>query len=235
VYKRRTLSHKGNLTLRNLKERNAMSDTPNGETVNAGDSQTTVQTPATPAVAPATPQVNAGDPAEVERLRKENEQKDLRVRQLENERAAREKADEEAKAKALEEQNQFKDLYEQEKAKREAAEAEAEKTQRESELKKARADVLAEYNEDVRALAEEVGIDLTDTDDSAVASFKEKLDKINTRVATTGTVGPNNRQANNDKTELSGDDLKVALREEKSFHDLVVDRYPGIASMTGKS
>lgn len=211
-----------------------MADTPNGETVTQGDSQTTVTTSVTPTAAPAAEPSNAPDPA-VERLRKEKEQADLRIRQLENERAAREKADEERKAKELEENEQFKSLYEQEKAKREAAEAEREQAERESELKKARADVLAEYNEDVRALAEEVGLDLTDTDESAVASFKEKLDKINTRVASTGTVGPNNPQANNDKPELSGDDLKIALREEKSFHDLVVDRFPGIAAMTGKS
>lgn len=210
-----------------------MADTPNnGETGAPEAPENNANNQGTPTPAPAAP-VKTEDNSAVEKLQKELQQAQMRANQLENEKKQREEAEADRKAKELEEQNQFKDLYEQEKAKAEALEAEREKAEREAELRKAKTEVLAEYNDEVKALAEEVGLDLTDTDESAVASFKEKLDKINTRVANTQGVTPNNpRTTGENKPELSKDDLQRALGDDESFHKLVVERFPGIAAMT---
>lgn len=208
-----------------------MSDTSTkDETVTTGDTQTDATTTSTPALQT---QDNAGT-AEVERLRKEQEQKDLRIRQLENEAKAREKADEDAKAKELEQNQEYKTLLEQEREKRTALETEIEDNNQKAELSKAKTEVFKDYSEEVKAQAEKLGIDLTDPSETNVAAFKEKLDTINTGLVKTGTVTPNNPQQKTVTIELSGDDLREALQEDNSFHDLVVKKFPGIALMTSK-
>jgi len=165
-----------------------MADTPNGETATPGDTQTTVTTTANP---PA----DNGSAAEVERLRKEKEHSELRIRQLENEAAARNKAEEEAQQKQLEEDNQYKSLYEQEKAKREAAESDSERREREAELFKAKQTALKDYPEEVQQQAEDLGIDLADAEQ--VDAYKAKLDKLNSTFETAGKITPNNGRTNN--------------------------------------
>lgn len=207
-----------------------MSDTPNGETVDPSKNDGNNQ--GTPATATPPAPVKTEDNAAVEQLRKELEQTRMRANQLENEKKSREEAEAKKKAEELEENNQFKTLYEQEKTKREAIEAERQENEQKAELEKARQEVLKEYSDEVKSLAEEVGLDLTAADEAAVSSFKEKLDKINTRVASTGQVRPNNQPTPNQQPELSGDQLREALQDENKFHEIVTARFPGIASMT---
>lgn len=206
--------------------------TPTGETRTPAAPKTDATPPVTPTV--PKPEVKAEDNAAVEQLKKELEQQRMRANQLENEKKAREDAEAKRKADELAEQNQFKDLYEQEKAKREGLETEAEARERLASLEKAKQEVLKDYNDEVRALAEEVGLDLTDADENAVNAFKEKLDKINTRVSATGKVTGNNQPNATPQPELSVPELRKALSDEHSFHDLVVAKFPGIASMTNQ-
>lgn len=204
--------------------------TPQGETGKPADPKTDATPPVTPA--PQEP-VKTEDNA-VEQLRKELEQQRMRANQLENEKKQRDEAEATRKAKELEEQNQFKDLYEQEKTKREAIEAERQADEQKAELQKARQEVLKDYSDEVKALAEEVGLDLTAADEAAVNSFKEKLDKINSRVASSGKVGGNNQPNATGQPELSGDELKEVLQSDQGFHDYVTKKFPGIAAMTNQ-
>lgn len=204
-----------------------------GDTPKPGETQT----PEAPknATPPPTPQTgNEGDQAgEAEKLRKELEQARMREQQLLNEKKAREEAEEAKKAKKLEEQNEFKELYEQEKAKREAIESEREAESRRQELEKARTEVLANYSDEVKALAEEAGMNLGSSDEDAKVAFKEKLDKIQNMVGSTGKVTPNNPGKPTQKPKLTQDELRVALKDEKSFEEIVAQR-PGIAAMMSK-
>lgn len=205
-----------------------MADTPSanaGETVVVDDSKTTV-----PVTAPATVTSNDG---EVEKLRKEKEQAEMRANQLANQLKAREEADAEAKAKELEEQNKFKDLYEQERTKREAIESEREEAERKAELAKAKQDALSDYPDTVKTMAEKLGLDLTDSSETAVEEFKSKLNELKNGVGNTAKVSGNNQPNSSDnKGEMSADDLKIGLSDEKTFHEIVTSRFPGIASMT---
>ena len=147
-----------------------MADTPNGETVTPGDSQTTVQTPA-----PATGNV---DTAEVERLRKEKEQSDMRVRQLENERQARETADREAEAKRLKENEEYKQLYERSNAELEKLRTDREAEELRAKTTQATADVFKDYPEAVQQVAKTTGLTLSDDSEAARLALKEKLDSL---------------------------------------------------------
>jgi len=186
-------------------------------------------TPKAPENNPQTPapvQGNASDSAgEAEKLRKELEQARMRENQLLNEKKAREEAEAARQAKELEQQNEFKTLYEQEKAKREAIESEKQAKEREAELAKAKAEVLADYSDEVKALAEEAGMTLTEPDEDAKATFKEKLDKIQNLVGTNGKITPDNPRIHNGQSELSQD--------ETSFQDIISKR-PGLAMMMSK-
>jgi hypothetical protein len=204
-----------------------MADTPTGETVVVDDSKTTV----TP---PTNPTVTVVDNSEVEKLRKEKEQAEMRANQLANQLKAKEEADAATKAKELEEQNQFKELYEQERAKREAIETEAETKEKQAEIAKAKKDVLSEYSDEVKTLVDELGLDLADADEATVATFKEKVAKLDKGATVTGKVTSNNQPNPQGNSELSPDELKTALQGDKSFHDLVTARFPGIASMTNQ-
>lgn len=162
-----------------------MPDTPTGETGNAGDSKTTGQPT-------ATPQVNAVDPAEVERQKKAAEQAQMRANQLENELKKFKEEQAAAKAKELEEQNQFKSLYEQEKAKREEIETERETSKRQAELTTATDTVLGEFSQEVVEIAKDAGLGLSDNTEEAKAALKEKLAKIQEKVVKNSTPTPNN-------------------------------------------
>lgn len=203
-----------------------MADTPTGETV-------TPEAPSNNATPPATPVVNA-DAAEVERLRKEAEQARMRANQLENELAKRKADEEAAKLKQLEEQNEWKTIAEQNAAKLEAIQQEREEAERQTAIRTATSDVLKDYSQDVIELAEDAGLALVDDSEEAKAAFKQKLDKISAKVSASvrpATNNPGAPQQNNQ--QLSSDEMKVALRDEKKFHDLV-SQLPTVARQIPK-
>lgn len=205
-----------------------MDDTPNkpGETGTPKAPETNAPAPATP------PQVNAD--GEAEKLRKELEQARMRANQLENEKKAREEADAKAEAERLEKSNEFKTLFEQEKAKREALEAEQAAEEQRKELSAKREEVLKDYSEEVRALAQEAGMDLSSTDEATIATFKGKLDKIATMVSANAKVTPNNPNRPNQGTQtLSPEELREALKTDEGFAAEVAKR-PGLAMMTNQ-
>jgi len=147
-----------------------MADTPTGETVTPGDSQTNGTQP--------TAQVANVDTAEVERLRKESEQRDLRIRQLENEKTARDNADREAEAKRLKENEDYKALFERTNAELEKIRTDKEAQDREAQVTAATNDVLKDYPEAVREVAKTTGLTLSDDSELARASLKDKLDNL---------------------------------------------------------
>lgn len=209
-----------------------MADTPKGETVTPAPLGNDVTPPSVP-TPPA--QDNTKDTSEVDKLKaelKEAQQKAMRVNQVENELAKIKEAEEKKSQAELEENNQFKELFEQEKVKREALEQDQQAKERETELNKARQEVLADFSEEVRTLADEVGLDLTGADEAAVENFKEKLSKISEKVSSEVKITPNNPRSSSPNTELSTEELRTALQDENSFHDLVTKKYPGIAAMT---
>lgn len=171
-------------------------------------------------IAPAvTPQVNSEDPALVE-ARKEVEKAKMRASQLENELKAERAAKAEKEAKELEANNEFKTLYEQSEEKRKALEAENEAREARKVLRKAEREVLEGYSDEVKALAKEVGLELTQDDDESRTAFKEKLDKISGRVGTQN-VGANNPNPNPNQPKLEGDDLKLALKDPAKTAELL--------------
>lgn len=204
--------------------------TPSGETG-------TPVAPKTEPTAPVAPspqsQVNAGDASAVEMLKKDLERQQMRINQLENEKKARQEAEDAKLAADLEEQNKFKELYEQERAKREATEAEIAERDRNAELRKAKTELLAEYDTSVVDAAKEFGIDLTDSSEEAKAEFKDKLDKLNTRIANTAKVTPNNPGQKPTVTELSGDQLREVLGNDEKFAQYISDpkRFPTLSQM----
>jgi hypothetical protein len=153
-----------------------MADTPTGETVTPGDSQTTV-TPPTPAPAATV------DTAEVERLRKQSEQADMRVRQLENEKKERDAKDAEERQKQLEEQNEFKTLYEKTNADLQALRDTQTAAERQAELSKLSEGILKDYPQAVVDVAQTAGLNLTDDGEAAQKTFKDKLDSLKEKVA----------------------------------------------------
>lgn len=185
-----------------------MADTPNGETVTPGDTQTTVTTSAAPAA-------NAPDPAEVERLRKEKEQADLRIRQLENEAEARKKADDEAKAKQLEEKEEYKTLYQSEKTKRETLENQQLDAERKAAVSKAQNEVFSGFPSNVTEIAADAGLNLTDDSDEAKEALKTKLESIASKVSSKQTVNGNNPSPNSGPT---GTD-RAKLLQRMRFND----------------
>lgn len=205
-----------------------MADTPNGETA----TPEVLENKVTPAVAPATPPVTTTDESEVEKLRKEKEQAEMRTRQLENEKAARDKADDETRQKQLQEDNQFKELFEQEKTKREALELDQQTREREAELSEAKQEALSGFSEDVKKTAGELGLELVDTDEASIETFKGKLEKLSQKVSGESKVTPNNPNPSTPKTNLTTEQLQQGLQDDKTFHDIVTSQYPGIAAMT---
>ena len=204
-----------------------MADTPSGETA----TPTEVKNEATPTVQPS--EVKTEDNA-VEQLKKELEQQRMRANQLENEKKARDEADAKAKERELEENNQYKELLEQERAKREALEQEKETIEKQAALEKAKAEVLNGVSDNVKKLADDLGLTLLDTDEKSVQSYKEKLDKIAATASDEAKVTPNNPNQTESKVDLTTDELRTTLQSDDAFHQLMVKKFPGIAQMTNK-
>lgn len=175
-----------------------MSDTTTVETATP-----VVKNEVTPPSAPA-PQVNTTDNSELDRVKKELEQTQMRANQLNNQLEAKAKAEEEAKAKQLEEQNEFKSLYEQEKAKREAQDNERQEAETKQNLTIAEQAIFAEFDPSAIEVAKDAGLTLTEDSDEAKAALKTKLEKIQSKVVT-GNVTSNNPGSlpeKNDRAEL---------------------------------
>lgn len=204
-----------------------MADTPPGETVVVEDPKNN----ATPTVTP--PVEKAVDP-ELEKARKEAEQATLRANQLANQLKAKEDADATAKAKELEEQNKFKDLYEQEKARREEAETAKEKSESAAAVKAKQDEIFAGYSEEVKNLATELGVTLTDTEDDTVEAFKAKLDKAAGTIKSP-KVTPNNPGNPGTSSDAPMDPaaLQAIMRDPIKFQDYLNKNFKGIASMQG--
>lgn len=197
-----------------------MEVTPNGETENPGASQT----PATPAATPAPVQDN-GSAADVERLRKEKEQAQMRINQLEKEAEARKKADEEAQQKRLEEQNEYKSLFEQEKAKREAIENERQEAETKEQKRLAEETIFAEFSQEAIEVAKEAGLALKDDSDEAKADFKQRLEKISQRVTSNAGVTPNNPGVQEQTVDRSEQVQRMRMGD-KNARDQVINSLP---------
>lgn len=200
-----------------------MVDTPTngGETINP-------EAPSNNATPTATPQVNAVDTAEVERLRKEKEQADMRIRQLENKAKKRQEAEEAARLKQLEEQNEWKTVAEQTKARLEAIEKEKEAEQRSKELSQATNSVLAEFPEAVQEIAKETGLGVTEASEEAQAAFKAKLQKIADQL-------PKAKPSANNPSPQSGatpNDLLVRMANgDREARQQVISQIPAVQEM----
>ena len=201
-----------------------MTDTPNSETVVESKNDAT---PSVPAPAP----VNTVDTAEVERLKKEAAQAQMRANQLENELKKREAAEEAAKLKQLEENNEWKSVAEQNRIKLEALEAEREADERAKELAAAKQEVFKEFPAEVIELAEETGLNLSDVTDDAKEALKAKLEKIQSRVVTNKPVTPNN-PANPAPVDADrSEKLKRMAYGDKQARQEIISSLPGVEAM----
>lgn len=200
-----------------------MADTPTGETV-------TPEAPSNNVNPTAAPVANAVDQAEVERLKKEAEQAMLRVRQLENEAKKRTEAEEAARLKQLEENNEWKSVAEQNKAKLEALEAEREAETRSKELSSATSDVFSTFPTEVRELAEEMGVGLSDTTEEAKEALKQRLEKISAKVVTEKKVTPNNPSVPT-STATSAELIERMKYGDKQARTQVISSLPGVEAM----
>ena len=200
-----------------------MAETPTGETINPEALENEVKPVATPVV-------NAPDPAELERLQKEQDKKDLRIRQLENEAAARDKAEETRKAKELESKEEFKTLYEQEKAAKEELAAEREAAEHLKNVNELAAGVLKDYTDEVEELAKDLGLNLADDSEEAVSDFKAKLDAVAKRVPVS-KVTPNNPSVSDTTGKATGEALRGIMADPVKRDAYMREHYPVTASM----
>ena len=200
-----------------------MTDTPNSETVVEPKNDATPSAPQ--------PVVNTVDTAEVERLKKEAAQAQMRANQLENELKKREAAEEAAKLKQLEENNEWKSVAEQNRIKLEALEAEREADERAKELAAAKQEVFKEFPAEVIELAEETGLNLSDVTDDAKEALKAKLEKIQSRVVTNKPVTPNN-PANPAPVDADrSEKLKRMAYGDKQAREEIISSLPGVEAM----
>jgi len=165
---------------------------------------------------PVQPEEKKGEDQTVEQLRaelKEAQQKAMRVGQVENELAKIKEQQEKDAQKKLEEKEEFKTLYEQERAKREEFEQKQAAAAHKAEVDKAAEEVLSEYSEEVKAIAEEAGLSLVDDSEDDVKSYKERLDKIKARLDGTQHVTPNNPGVPGAKKEYTREELYEILND----------------------
>jgi hypothetical protein len=202
-----------------------MSDTtPTVETVKT-------EAPSNEVIPTAAPVANAVDTAEVERLKKVAEQAQMRANQLENTLKKKAEEEEAARLKLLEENNDWKSVAEQNKAKLEAYEAERDAEQRSKELSTATSEVFSTFPTEVRELAEEMGVGLTETTEEAKEALKQRLEKIQAKVVTEKKVTPNNPSnptgPNASKAEL----IERMKYGDKAARSQVIASLPGVEAM----
>lgn len=185
-----------------------MGDTPNpGETATQPSLENNNSQPTTPPVGEKKP-----DASEVEALRKKAEQAEMRANQLANELEAKKAAEAAAEAKKLEEKEEYKTLYEQEKAKNEAAQQERDAEARRKAVDETADSILSDYSDNVKDAAKDLGLNLNEVTDEAVATFKEKLEKLKTRIGNQ-RVTPNNPGTSSGQKEYTGEELRTILAD----------------------
>lgn len=189
-------------------EKQTMGDTP----TNGGETAT--KQPLEDKANPTTPQLEEKktDDGEVEALRKKAEQAEMRANQLSNELKAKNEAEAKAKAEELKQNNEFKTLYEQTQAKLDEVERERQAEEQQKAVSEARQSILADYSDEVKETAKDLGLDLKDVTDGSVREFKEKLDKIQTRIGN-HRVSPNNPGTPSGKKEYTGEQLREILND----------------------
>lgn len=148
-----------------------------------GDTVVTTETaPAEPvkneAPAATTPTVTQ---AELDEIKRQKDQAEMRARQLENEKVEREKREEEARRKKMEEDGEYKTLLERTTQELEALKAEREAEAKKSEISSAEFTILNGYTSEVRDAAKELGISLTDDTEESKQAFQARLDVIKGR------------------------------------------------------
>ena len=174
--------------------------------------------------------------ASVEELRKQLDKERMEKNMLRNKLEEEERRKQEESDKKLAEQNQYKELWEKEKAEREELERAREEEARTKALDEARTASLSKFSDKVRELAEDTGLTLSDVDEVSVQAFEAKLDKIKARLGTSEKITPNNPgERTPEAPQISSDDLKRTLRDPDEFSKHVIERFPGIASMTKKA
>lgn len=204
-----------------------MVDTPKtGETANPQPLENNATQPSAPQ-----PVVNTVDPAEVERLKKQAEQAEMRANQLANQLKKKEEAEEAAKLKQLEDKEEWKSVAEQERAKREALEQEREVEERAKVLATARQEIFKGFPTEVIEIAEETGLGLTEDTDEARAALKAKLDSINAKVVKTSTPGPNNPAAPSVVSGDRNDLIKRAKYGDREARRQVISTIPAVQEM----
>jgi len=175
-------------------------------------------------------QDNAGQD-EVARLRKEREQLEMERNMLRNKLEAEEQAKAKAKEAELKEQERFKELYEKERQEREKLENDVATREEQANILQAKTTALADFPDDVKEIAEELGYELSAADDSTVEAYKAKLSNIQKKLSDKQVVSPNNPGEPKKAPLPTGDELKIALKSPQSFDELIDAKFPGIAAM----
>lgn len=177
------------------------------ETVVTEPLKNDASTPTTPPVVEKTT-----EDSEVEKARKEVEQAKMEANMLRNKLAAKEKAEAETEAQKLVEKEEYKTLYEQTQAKLAEIEQERNADEQRKALTETSQNILADYSDEVKETAKELGLDLIEISDEAVTTFKEKLDKLQTRVSHQ-YVTPNNPGSPSGKQDYTGEELRKILAD----------------------
>jgi DNA repair exonuclease SbcCD ATPase subunit len=184
-----------------------MADTPIGETGTPTPLENGATNPTTPPI-----MEKKTDDGEVERLRKEKEQAEMRANQLANQLRAKEDAEASAKAQELKDKEEYKTLYEQKEAELEEIRRERETEAKHAATTEAADKVLSDYSDEVKEMAKEMGLSLQDATDDSTTEYKSKLDKIQARLGGQ-RVTPNNPGVPSLKKDISGEELRVILSD----------------------
>lgn len=138
------------------------------------------------------PKQDNGNAAEVEKLRREKEQAEMRANQLANELKAKSEAEEEARRKQLEENEEYKTLYQREKEERERLENERKDAAKKAGVSTAQSEIFAKFPKEVVEVAETAGLSLADDSDEAKQQLEERLKTLADKVGPKKTPGANN-------------------------------------------
>jgi hypothetical protein len=93
---------------------------------------------------------------------------------------------------------------------------ESETTKKQQAIAAKKADLLKEYPDTVRQLAEDLDVDLTDPDDEkAIEIFTTKLDKIKDRVDAEGGSGEETSPKPKSKPKVGSDNSNLETREQR--------------------
>lgn len=148
--------------------------TPTGETSTAGQ----VSNDAPTVSSTVTPTPAASPTVDIEEIKRQAQQAEMRANQLANQLAAKEKADAEARQKQLEEQNQWKELYEKANSDKLALEQAQEAAAKQATVERVKGELTSAYSPEVLDVANTAGLTLTDDSETAQADFKSRLDLI---------------------------------------------------------